>query len=43
MRQKLVSVNDESMSIYPKSVQSAKFGIYIAETIHTVPKQRFGG
>jgi len=42
MRQKLMSVNDESMNIYPKSVQSAKSG-FIAESIDTVPKQRFGG
>jgi len=31
------------MNIYLKSLQSAIFGIYIAETIDTVPKQSFGG
>jgi len=43
MRQTLMSVKDESMNIYSKNVQSAKFGIYIAESIDTVRKQRFAG
>jgi len=38
-----MSVNDESMNIYPKTLQSAIFGIYKAETINTIPKQSFGG
>jgi len=38
-----MSVYDKSMNIYLKSLQSAIFGIYIAETTDTVPKQSFGG
>ena len=38
-----MSAYDKGMNIYPKSLQSAIFGIYIAETINTVLKQSFGG
>jgi len=38
IRQKLLSVNDEIVNIYPRSLQTTLLGSYLAETIHTVLK-----